>query len=69
MGERITAARLDEGLTQAELAERASLSPAAVSRIEAGTRRPGLEAQLRLAAALRRTHQDLFAVDSLAIPA
>ena len=55
------AARIRElaGLSQAELAELVGVTPAAISRWEAGERRPTGERALAYAKALRRVTNDL----------
>ena len=50
---RLLEAREARELTQAQLAERAGLPPAAISHFETGGRRPSFENLLRLAEALR----------------
>lgn len=50
---RLLEAREKSGLTQAQLAERAGMTAAAVSHFETGSRRPSFENLLRLAEALR----------------
>lgn len=50
--ERLRRARLDKGLSQAELAGRAGFQPSAVSHFETGTRSPSFENLKRIADAL-----------------
>jgi len=50
--ERLRKARQDKGLSQADLAKKASLQPSAVSHFETGTRSPSFENLRRLADAL-----------------
>lgn len=45
--------RLELNLTQAKLAERAGLTPAAISQFESGLRKPSFDALHKLASALR----------------
>ena len=52
IGTRIREARLRQGLTMADLARSAGLSPGAISRIEAGARVPGGATVARLAGVL-----------------
>ena len=52
MGERIRRARENEHLTQEQLSEICSLSPAHMGHIERGTRTPSLEAVFRISKAL-----------------
>lgn len=59
-GERIRTRRQRCSLTQAALAEAVGCTPTAVSRYEAGQRRPRHETQARIAAALGATVTDLF---------
>lgn len=60
-GEAVRARRLALGLSQAELAERASLTRQSVGAIEAGRATPAVDVALRLARALERTVEALFA--------
>ena len=57
---RLRAARERAGLTQAQLAERASVSRALVGAIEAGRHSPSVDAALRIAAALDASVERLF---------
>ena len=50
--ERLKAARLLRGLTQAELASRAGLPPTSIAHFESGSRKPSFDTLRRLAAAL-----------------
>lgn len=52
--------RRESGLTQAELAERAGVSRQLVAAVEAGRHVPGVDAALRLAAALGSSVEELF---------
>ncbi|WP_287194138.1 helix-turn-helix transcriptional regulator [Syntrophothermus sp.] len=54
-------ARLAAGLTQAALAARVGLSRSAYANIEQGRKSPSLEVAIRLAAALGRPVEELFA--------
>ncbi len=56
----LRAIRLEHGLTQAELAERAGVSRQLVAAVEAGQNTPAVDAALRLAHALGSTVEDLF---------
>lgn len=60
LGERIRSLRLAESLSQTELAERASLSPAQVSQIERAQSSPSLEALHRLSQTLSVSLSELF---------
>jgi len=63
---RLRAVRELRGLSQAELAARAKLQPAAISHFEAGARRPSFDNLKRLASALQATTDYLLGrVDSL----
>ena len=62
---RVFAARLREvrharGLTQAQLAERAGVTPSYMTRLENATVAPGIDMAARLAAALDTTAADLL---------
>ena len=63
IGRRIRAAREAEGITQAELGERADLSTAHIGHIERGTRIASLEAIFCIAQALH-TSVDSFLMDA-----
>ncbi|OJY17173.1 MAG: hypothetical protein BGO98_13600 [Myxococcales bacterium 68-20] len=52
LGPRLRQARIDAGLTQAELAERAGVADATLSRIERNRLVPSIELTTRIAAAL-----------------
>lgn len=58
--ERLRQSRHDAGLTQAELAERAGVSRALISAVEAGRHLPRVDAALALATALGATAESLF---------
>lgn len=60
-GERVAEIRRDQGLTQAELAERAGTSQSGMSQLEAGLRNPSYEMIVKIAAGLRVTPCYLFA--------
>jgi transcriptional regulator with XRE-family HTH domain len=51
-GMAILSARLEAGLTQAQLAERAGMKQSAIARLERGDRTPSIETIARLAVAL-----------------
>jgi transcriptional regulator with XRE-family HTH domain len=53
--------RLDSGLTQAQLAERAGVSRQLIAAVEAGQNAPAVDAALRLAHALGASVESLFA--------
>lgn len=55
MGAQIRARRITLGMTQAELAERVSVSTAFIGHIERGTRIPSLATMVSIAAALHVT--------------
>lgn len=57
--------RLEQGLTQAELATRAGVSRQLVAAVEAGRNTPAVDAALRLARALGTSVEALFAEDPL----
>ncbi len=57
----ITKARIKKGITQADLARRIDVTYGAVSRWEAGTRRPSIDNLVVLAAALGTTFGALTA--------
>lgn len=62
---RVFAARLREvrhsrGLTQAQLADRAGITPSYMTRLENATVAPGIDMAARLAAALGTTADDLL---------
>jgi transcriptional regulator with XRE-family HTH domain len=58
-------ARQIAGLTQQELAKRAGVDPALISRLEQGrrVRRPSYEAVVRIARALNLAPDQLFPID------
>ncbi len=60
LGSSLAAARLERGLSQAELAARCTLSQAQVSYFEVGQRRPTLDQLLRIARALDAPIQRLI---------
>jgi putative transcriptional regulator len=60
-GERVRLARLESGLTQAQLAEAAQVGPNYVPRIERGEMTPSVDAAFRLARALGVSVDDLCA--------
>jgi transcriptional regulator with XRE-family HTH domain len=62
IGPKLRQLRLAAGLTQADLAEKAGLVDATVSRIERGRLTPSIELVRRLAASLGTTVDDLLAV-------
>lgn len=53
VGLRIAQKRMELGLNQTELAQRAGLKPAAINQYESGERRPSYEALIKLAGALK----------------
>ena len=59
---RVRAARVSAGLTQAELAKAVGVSRQTVVALEAGDYAPSVYLALRIAAALATTVEDLFAV-------
>ena len=61
LGSFLAAARLERGLSQAELAARCNLSQAQISYFEVGQRRPTLDQLLRIARALDVSIQRLIA--------
>lgn len=62
VGKRLREVRLQAGLTQPELGDRASMAAAEISKCENGRRTPTLETLERLARALGVTVQDLVTV-------
>ena len=60
MGAYIRNRRRSLGLSQAQLAVRAGISEAEISRLEAGHRRPNFETGIRLAQALGLSAEDLY---------
>lgn len=61
LGQAIRAARLERGVSQEELAERAAIDRSYLSSIERGAQNPGIVAMLKVAAALEMTAAELFA--------
>ena len=61
VGELLRALRLHRELTQQEVAEQADVSPAAITRIETGSRRPSHDVLGRVAAVFGVTEDDLIA--------
>lgn len=53
LGKRIKALRIQLGISQAQLAEQAQLTPQYLHRIEEGMENPSLETLLRIAAGLK----------------
>jgi DNA-binding XRE family transcriptional regulator len=64
-GSRVRAARLERGLSQAQLAEAAGLTRQAVYAIESSRYLPNVTTALRLARTLDRHVEDLFGVEPL----
>ena len=60
VSERIKALRLERGLTQEQLCERAEISVDAVNRIENGTRVPTIDTLEKIASALGSSVSDLL---------
>jgi transcriptional regulator with XRE-family HTH domain len=60
LGERVRALRMERGLQQRQLAEKADLTPSLVSQIESGRLTPSLNTLRRLADALGVTIASLF---------
>ncbi|UTI62632.1 helix-turn-helix domain-containing protein [Paraconexibacter antarcticus] len=58
----LAAARKDRGLTQFELAIRAQVQPATISRIERGCHLPRVDTGLRIAAAVETPVRDLWPI-------
>lgn len=63
LGVRLKEARTDAGLTQAELAERVSVSRKTINTVENGVFVPSTLLALKLAKALRVKVEDLFFLD------
>lgn len=63
IGGRLLGARLEEGLTQKALADRAEVSQSAIALWEAGKRMPGVEELLRLARVLGKEIGDFMPSD------
>jgi len=61
LGAAIRAARLERGVSQEELADRAKLDRSYMSSIERGQQNPGIVLILRVATALDMTATELFA--------
>jgi len=60
--------RIDQGWSQAELAERAGVSRQLVSAVESGRHEPGVSAAVALATALGTSVEALFAAERRTIP-
>ena len=60
LGRNINRLRMERGLTQDDLAERAEIDRRYVQRIEAGTANPGIDVICRLRKALRASWDDLL---------
>ncbi len=60
MRPRVRAIRVELGISQAELARRIKMSQGALSHIENGTRKPSLDAALRISRVLKKTSEELF---------
>jgi transcriptional regulator with XRE-family HTH domain len=60
---RVKRTRERQELTQAQLAERSGLTPAAISQIEAGDRLPAFNTIMALAKALKTTPDDLMGLE------
>ena len=61
LGKAIRAARLERGISQEELAERAAIDRSYMSSLERGAQNPGIVSLLRVATALNMTAAQLFA--------
>ena len=61
--DRLRTTRERQGLKQSDLAARSGLSPAAISQLETGERRPNFATLVRLARALSTTPDALLGVD------
>jgi len=59
-GDGVRARRQEQGLTQTELATKAKVSQASISRLELGSRQISDTARLRIAAALGADPYELF---------
>ncbi len=68
MPSRIKTLRLEQGLTQREVARQANMTEADVSRIESGRLRPYRGQARRIARALGVRVEDLFAADEPVTP-
>ena len=64
MNTRLKTTRLQEGLTQKEIAEQAHITTTSYQRIEYGTQRPSLNTALLIAKALSSTVEELFKTDN-----
>lgn len=60
IAERIKAARIEKGMSQAFLAEKCDISVSAIQMYEIGQRVPRDPIKVKLAAALNKPVQDLF---------
>jgi len=60
LGQRLRRARLELGITQAEVARRTALRPCAVSHFETGSRRPSLANFVKLCDALEQSADALL---------
>jgi len=67
-GARLRVTREGENLSQSELAERAGLTPAAVSQIESGERLPAFKTLTQLAAALKTSVSFLLGESGTDLP-
>lgn len=65
LGAAVRAARLERGVSQEELAERAEIDRSYMSSIERGAQNPGVVSILRIAHALDMTLTELFAEAAL----
>jgi transcriptional regulator with XRE-family HTH domain len=65
LGQAIRAARLERGVSQEELAERAAIDRSYLSSIERGAQNPGIVSLLRVVNALDMTATELFALAEL----
>jgi transcriptional regulator with XRE-family HTH domain len=63
--QRLNKTRERQGLTQAQLAERSGLTPAAISQLESGDRKPTFPTIIRLAEALKTSPNDLMAIKDM----
>jgi transcriptional regulator with XRE-family HTH domain len=61
LGAAIRSARLEQGISQEELAHRSSIDRSYMSSIERGSQNPGIVSILRIASALKMTATELFA--------
>lgn len=67
-GDLIKKARINAGMTQAELAERLGITPQAVSQYERGIKNPKLETVIRISEALGVLVPDLYPEGMQAMP-